>query len=98
MIDRPNTASPEDAWLMYQQEQWMEKNNWLAFTLGSEKPFTKSNGTLLARVYERLTKASRRRVKARKEEHYFPLATIKQEAAYRRGVYDTLKGLQKELT
>lgn len=53
------------------------------------EPFTKSNGTILSRIYERLTKASRRR-----QGEARPVS----EPAYRRGVYDALKALQDELT
>ena len=80
-----------DQYLMYQQEQWEQKHNWLSFTLGVESPFTRSNGTVLARVYERLTKASRRR-----DATYEDMEPIV-ETAYRRGVYDAFQALQKEL-
>lgn len=59
-------------------------------TVGYYQPFTKSNGTILARIYERLTKASRRRAIDTEFDQ-----TI--EAWYRQGVYDTLKTLQQEL-
>ena len=51
--------------------------------------FTRSNGTIIAQLYERLTKASRRRNAKYKE--------LTMEAAYRRGVYDAFKALQEEL-
>lgn len=54
-----------------------------------DAPFTKSNGTLMSRIYERLTKASRRRGGE-------PLIRDPEEY-YRRGIYDTLKALQDEL-
>lgn len=103
MIDQmtnENYVYDHDGWLMYQQEQWEAKHNWLAFTLGTEKPFTRSNGTLMARIYERLTKASRRRA-----EHPHRLAwgdsqiarIRREEQAYRQGAYDTLQALQDEL-
>lgn len=46
------------------------------------RPFTRSNGTILARLYERLTKRSRR---------------SNNDAAYRQGIYDAYKALQEEL-
>lgn len=49
------------------------------------EPFTKSNGTVVSRIYERLTKASRRRGRGLFED------------GYRQGVYETLKALQQEL-
>ena len=57
------------------------------------QPFTRSNGTVMARIYERLTKASRRR--KRGPTGGWTHARI--ERAYRRGVYDAFKALQKEL-
>lgn len=51
--------------------------------------FTKSNGSRFSKVYERLTKASRRR--AAKTTN---APTQWAEERYRRGVYDTLKTLQ----
>ena len=59
--------------------------------LFDERSFTRSNGTLFARIYERLTKASRRRVE------FQPSIEDIEEASYRRGVYDTLKALKTEL-
>ncbi len=59
----------------------------LLFTSGS---FTRSNGTIAARVYERLTKASRRGGSG------YPFTrTVSQ--AYRRGVKDALEALRTEL-
>ena len=52
-----------------------------------DETFTRSNGTTIARIYERLTKASRRRAEGRKTE-----------TAYRQGVYDAFKALQEELS
>lgn len=51
--------------------------------------FTKSNGTTFSKIYERLTKASRRRVDK--------VHTQIVEEAYRKGVYDTLKALNDEI-
>ena len=53
-------------------------------------PFTRSNGTMLSRLYERLTKASRRR-------HTGSPVDDNAERAYRQGVYDAFKTLQEEL-
>ena len=60
--------------------------------------FTRSNGSIAARVYERLTKASRRRQAIYSAGDYSlrgndPLT----EHAYRQGLYDALKALQVEL-
>lgn len=59
-----------------------------ASAIGADQPFTKSNGTILSRIYERLTKASRRR-----QGEARPVS----EPAYRQGVYDAFKALQQEL-
>lgn len=56
-----------------------------------DRTFTKSDGSIVARVYERLTKASRRRAEG--FEDRIPVS----EAHYRRGVYDAFKALQEEL-
>lgn len=53
--------------------------------------FVKSNGSIASRIYERLTKRSRRNNE--KAEGFFEA----EEHAYRRGVYDALKALQEEL-
>jgi len=55
--------------------------------LFNEGTFTRSDGTLFSRLYERLTKASRRR------DSYHGI-----ETAYRRGVLDTLTALRTELS
>lgn len=55
-------------------------------------PFSRSNGTALSRIYERLTKASRRRATYLGEEY-----DDGREEAYRQGVYDAFKALQEEL-
>ncbi len=55
----------------------------------SSSTFTRSNGSISARIYERLTKASRRRA---------PWDARTAEAMYRRGVYDAIAALQEELT
>lgn len=60
--------------------------------LFSEGTFTRSNGTIAARIYERLTKASRRRDDTYEDMEYVV------EQAYRRGVFDTLTALRNELT
>ena len=61
----------------------------LLFTSGS---FTRSNGTIAARNYERLTKASRRRAELSLTDD----DTI--EHAYRQGTKDALEALRTELT
>jgi len=53
--------------------------------------FTRSNGTIAARLYERLTKASRRRLKPIE----LGFMSIERERAYREGVYDAYKALQQ---
>ena len=53
--------------------------------------FTRSNGTVFARIYERLTKRSRRR-----PSHYGD--HLDAEAFYRWGVKDTLEALRIELS
>jgi hypothetical protein len=62
----------------------------IVMPLTSKGSFTRSNGTMLARIYERLTKASRRRYDGGNVWH--------EEQAYRQGVYDGFKALQKELS
>ncbi len=54
--------------------------------------FTRSNGTLVARLYERLTKASRRRV-----VYYDDHDRSQDETHYRRGVKDAYNALRTEL-
>ncbi len=67
--------------------------------LFDEGTFTRSNGTLFARIYERLTKASRRK---QVPETHLPkgvvMADNHAERAYRRGVKDTLEAMRAELT
>ncbi len=60
--------------------------------LTSQRTFTRSDGTVVARLYERLTKRSRRREPDKEAGWYSPT-----EQAYRLGVYDAYKHLQKEL-
>ena len=57
------------------------------------KTFTRSDGTIFSRIYERLTKASRRREPDKEAGWYSPT-----EQAYRHGVKDTLEALRKELS
>jgi hypothetical protein len=59
--------------------------------LDLNETFTRSNGTNLARLYERLTKASRRRAGKLNGR------TARKEQAYREGLYDAYKALQEEL-
>jgi len=58
--------------------------------LTDERTFTRSNGTVFARVYERLTKASRRRADPRVGYGW-------EEMSYRAGVKDALEALRGEL-
>ena len=51
--------------------------------------FTRSNGTLIARIYERLTKASRRRADGTYNTY--------DESMYRQGVLDAFNALRDEL-
>ncbi len=60
--------------------------------LNTTGTFTRSDGTMISRIYERLTKSSRRRVSA----HAVWLDDA--EANYRRGVKDTLTALRTELS
>jgi hypothetical protein len=66
--------------------EWLDEP--LLFT---GETFTRSNGTIMARIYERLTKASRRRDGGGGFD-----ATLAEEY-YRQGVYDAFKALQQEL-
>jgi hypothetical protein len=54
--------------------------------------FTRSNGSTISRLYERLTKASRRR-----EDSTFSAVDLVVEDTYRKGVYDAFKALKQEL-
>lgn len=54
--------------------------------------FTRSNGSAISRIYERLTKASRRRA-----GDWDGPGNVALEASYRQGVYDAFKALQEEL-
>ena len=59
--------------------------------------FVRSDGTMFSRIYERLTKASRRKPYQHTHDGFAsPLHA--QEVAYRRGVKDTLEALRKELS
>ena len=58
--------------------------------LFKDTTFTRSDGTLFARIYERLTKRSRRRTSSEVVGY--------QEASYREGVKDTLEALRTELS
>jgi len=61
--------------------------------LFKDTTFTRSDGTLFARIYERLTKASRRRA-----DYSAIGAGSDTESAYRRGVKDTLEALRTGLS
>jgi hypothetical protein len=52
----------------------------------------------MARIYERLTKASRRRVPRHPGGEIAHWPTAEYEEMYRLGVYDAFKALQKELS
>lgn len=84
------TTTTSEQWKMLQangrEDYWI-----MSDVVGLDEPFTRSNGTVMARVYERLTKASRRRAEG--FEDRIPVS----EAHYRRGVYDAFKALQEEL-
>lgn len=62
----------------------------------THETFTRSNGTMLSRIYERLTKASRRRNK-RDGGARWMITWSMGESMYRMGVYDAYKALQEEL-
>ncbi len=68
--------------------------------LYTQESFTRSNGTMFSRIYERLTKASRRRVEHATHVDIEIGQSREQtiENAYRRGVKDTLEALRKELS
>ena len=53
--------------------------------------FTRSDGTVVARIYERLTKQSRRRQGEKQSLRHW------EQTFYRKGVYDAYKHLQEEL-
>ncbi len=61
--------------------------------LNTTGTFTRSDGSMISRIYERLTKASRRREPDKEAGWYSPT-----EQAYRRGVKDTLTALRTELS
>lgn len=61
------------------------------------RSFTRSNGTTLSRLYERLTKASRRRVYSKFNEFGFTVTNESTERAYRQGIRDAYRALQEEL-
>lgn len=58
--------------------------------------FTRSNGSIASRVYERLTKASRRRWTKGLGSAGKPGSSW-YERAYRKGVYDALEALRAEV-
>ncbi len=58
-----------------------------------QETFTRSNGTMFSRIYERLTKASRRI-----QDEFLSTLVDAEEVAYRRGVKDTLEALRIELS
>ena len=55
-----------------------------------DSTFTRSDGSMFSRIYERLTKASRRREPDKEAGWYSPT-----EQAYRHGVKDTLTALRR---
>jgi hypothetical protein len=61
------------------------------------RTFTRSDGTVVARIYERLTKRSRRTQAAYYDPDHLCWGDVG-ERAYRRGVYDGFKALQEELS
>ena len=86
-------TAPVNEIIHIHSDDWMEtlddyhtgRLDALGFLRGS---FVRSNGTACARIYERLTKASRRRRDPRDYE----------ETAYRRGVKDALEAVRTELS
>ncbi len=60
--------------------------------LFTDQTFTRSDGTIFSRIYERLTKMSRRRATTLNGR------TARKEQAYREGVKDTLEALRTELS
>lgn len=75
---RPGMRLPSSFMLLQEREQ-------MTVLTDTKATFTKSNGTVFSKIYERLTKASRRRGHT----------TV--ERAYRKGIYDTLKALNEEI-
>ncbi len=75
--------------IIEQREDYRDGMGWIRI----DQSFVRSNGTIIARLYERLTKASRRRFRVEcsgwQHQH--------REKAYRKGVYDAYKALQNEL-
>lgn len=86
MIDQLERGTP-----LAVGDYWLNWNMSEPLTVTGET-FTRSNGTILARLYERLTKASRRR------DGGGGFFTTGEEAWYRQGVYDAFKALQEELS
>ena len=62
--------------------------------LNTTGTFTRSDGSIVSRIYERLTKASRRRVHTMLDGW----TNADREDAYRQGVKDTLEAVRNELT
>jgi hypothetical protein len=73
---------------------WYASNNGDFQEVFNTQTFTRSNGTVFSRIYERLTKASRRRADAVTPPGYWS----RNEEAYRAGVKDTLEALRSELS
>jgi hypothetical protein len=91
MIDHPNYIVLENI-----SDSFAEAFDVQPLTRDRES-FTRSNGTIIARLYERLTKASRRREPDYKRLIVIPGGIEDREKAYRQGVYDAYKALQEEL-
>ena len=69
-------------------------HHWDDISLFFNTTFTRSDGTLFSRIYERLTKASRRTKRGAKGGWNHQA----QQRAYRAGVKDTLEALRTELS
>ena len=65
--------------------------------LTDKRTFTRSNGTVFATIYERLTKASRRREIRAIEDDFEWVSPADAETSYRRGVKDAMEAVRKEL-
>lgn len=81
-----NNKLKQSYFISHRDSDWV-----MTRVLGLDEPFTRSNGTVMARIYERLTKASRR-----EQAEYLSSLVDAEEKAYRRGLYDAFKTLQEE--
>lgn len=100
MIDQSNNEAEEILYRMVGPVITAEEGSVYAYPqdgilLRDNATFTRSDGSIVSRLYERLTKASRRRQDERLAEldHW----ATEQELWYRAGVYAAYKVLQEEL-